>query len=405
MGVLSRYFFTRPARALAVALFGLMLGVHAIGPADAADFSRGLSAYENGDFATALKEWQPLAESGDVAAMRNLGHLYRWGRGVKLDQAKAARWYERAAERGFDRAQANLASLYLAGEGVAKNQRLAAQWFARAARQGHAIAQYDLGLMYEHGIGVGKDTLRALGLFILSAKSGHPMARTRVVNLMQGFKGNPTAVADAEKLVGAALAALSDEPAPFSSAAPGPAPSDPAVSGPAISGPAASGKGATAPEPVRPPAALPVVKPPPAPPPVQTATPKPAPAPVQTATLKPAPAPASAPPPGGPELMKSDNDNLWDILTRDPADARQRAMRVQRDDNLWAMVSQAFDDEAQGGRPSGAAAAEAAVIANDASEIEGQSRSSELSQAAEASPELRQPGWWDAMTDWLSELL
>jgi hypothetical protein len=357
-------------------LCSLALSIFALGSALAADFNRGLSAYENGDFATALKEWQPLAESGDVAAMRNLGHLFRWGRGVKLDPARAALWYERAAERGFDRAQANLASLYLAGEGVAKDQRLAAKWFARAARQGHAIAQYDLGLMYEHGIGIGKDTMRALGLFILSAKSGHPMARTRVVNLMHGFKGNPAAVADAEKLVGAALAALSDDPVP---------------SGPAASGSTATGKTATAATEATKPAATPqvLIPPPPAAPPMQNAMPKPAP----------------VPEPARPELMESDSDNLWAILTRNPDDALKRAKRVPRDDNLWAVVTQAFNEEAEDDRPSGAVAAEAAVIANDASEIEAQSRSSAASQAAEASPDLRQPGWWDAMTDWLSDLL
>ena len=32
--------------------------------AQAQDYAKGLAAYQTGDFATALKEWRPLAEQG-----------------------------------------------------------------------------------------------------------------------------------------------------------------------------------------------------------------------------------------------------------------------------------------------------------------------------------------------------
>ena len=38
-----------------------------------ADFQKGVAAYESGDFATALREWTPLAEQGDAAAQFNQG--------------------------------------------------------------------------------------------------------------------------------------------------------------------------------------------------------------------------------------------------------------------------------------------------------------------------------------------
>ena len=38
-----------------------------------ADFQKGLTAYKSGDFATALREWTPLAEQGNAAAQYNLG--------------------------------------------------------------------------------------------------------------------------------------------------------------------------------------------------------------------------------------------------------------------------------------------------------------------------------------------
>ena len=61
-----------------VLLFSLFLGL----PSYSSDFDKGLTAYNNGDYATALKEWKPLAEEGDVDAQTNLGLMYQNGWGV-----------------------------------------------------------------------------------------------------------------------------------------------------------------------------------------------------------------------------------------------------------------------------------------------------------------------------------
>ncbi len=42
-----------------------------------ADFQDGVAAHERGDYATALREFRPLAEQGDAAAQYNLGQMYR----------------------------------------------------------------------------------------------------------------------------------------------------------------------------------------------------------------------------------------------------------------------------------------------------------------------------------------
>ena len=49
----------------------ILLG--SIGASASADFQKGKTAYQSGDFATALREWTPLAEQGDSAARSNLG--------------------------------------------------------------------------------------------------------------------------------------------------------------------------------------------------------------------------------------------------------------------------------------------------------------------------------------------
>ena len=50
--------------------------------AQAADFDKGVAAYEAGDFATALAELAPLAEQGDASAQFNSGLMYDNGYGV-----------------------------------------------------------------------------------------------------------------------------------------------------------------------------------------------------------------------------------------------------------------------------------------------------------------------------------
>ena len=46
----------------------------------AQDYDRGFIAYEAGDYATALREWRPLAEQGDAQAQHNLASMYNKGK-------------------------------------------------------------------------------------------------------------------------------------------------------------------------------------------------------------------------------------------------------------------------------------------------------------------------------------
>lgn len=161
----------------AILIFGAVTVAHA-------DFASGLRSYEAGYYNAAYKEWLPLAESGDPAAQRNLGHLYRLGQGVTKDFVKAADWYRKSAKQGFARAQANLGNMYLRGQGVPKDPITAAKWFRRAGKQNHSIAQYNLGLMYENGIGLVQDDVAALGWYYRASTAGHPKAAQRLASLV-----------------------------------------------------------------------------------------------------------------------------------------------------------------------------------------------------------------------------
>src|SRR5260370_19761902 len=83
-----------------------------------ADFATGVSAYKKGDYATAAKEWRPLAEQGSPEAQFNLGLLYADGQGVPQDYSEAITWFQRSAAQDYAKAQLKLGALYRTGKGL-----------------------------------------------------------------------------------------------------------------------------------------------------------------------------------------------------------------------------------------------------------------------------------------------
>jgi len=97
-------------------------------PAWAGDLQAGVEAYNRGDYATALKEWRPLAEQGDALAQYNLGVMYFMGRGVPQDNVQAHMWLNLAAAQGHE-----LARKFrdLLAEQMTPTQVADAHWLAR----------------------------------------------------------------------------------------------------------------------------------------------------------------------------------------------------------------------------------------------------------------------------------
>jgi TPR repeat protein len=121
----------KPTRALA------MIGCLGLFALSGQDFAAGLKAYENHDYATALKEWRPLAEKGSAAAEFNLGLLYYDGRGVSQDFTEAVQWFERSADQGYAKAQYNLGEMYAVGKGVKRDYVQSYKWLSVCAASGN----------------------------------------------------------------------------------------------------------------------------------------------------------------------------------------------------------------------------------------------------------------------------
>ncbi len=101
----------------------------------------GQEAYDRGDYATALKEWRPLAEQGNAGVQFGLGAMYEMGLGVLQDYKEALRWYRLAAEQGNPMHQTMLGFSYLEGKIVPEDYILAHMWLSLAAAQGYEPAQ------------------------------------------------------------------------------------------------------------------------------------------------------------------------------------------------------------------------------------------------------------------------
>jgi TPR repeat protein len=102
----------------------------------AQDLRKGFEAYDNKDYAQALRELRPLAEQGDAIAQSYIGLMYDLGEGVAKDDREALKWYRLSAEQGFTMAQFSLGYAYQVGRGVPQDYVLAHMWFNIAVSNG-----------------------------------------------------------------------------------------------------------------------------------------------------------------------------------------------------------------------------------------------------------------------------
>ncbi len=135
----------------------------------------------DGDFVAARRLLEPLAAAGLAAASTELGLLYYFGRGVRIDEVRAHLLFNDAARRDDAAAMFWLGRMALLGDGPEgqdpEANRTAARWFFESARRGHADAQYHLGLLLLAGTGVYADRDEAMKWIGRAAASGHPAAQ------------------------------------------------------------------------------------------------------------------------------------------------------------------------------------------------------------------------------------
>jgi TPR repeat protein len=156
-----------------------------------AGHDEGMAAYNKKDYATALKEWKPLATQGDARAQFSLGVMYENGQGVPQDYKEAVKWYRLAADQGNAGAQVNLGAAYEYGQGVPQDYKEAVKWYRLAANQGNDTAQLNLGVAYEYGRGVPQDHKEAVKWYRLAADQGNAGAQINLGSMYERSQGVP----------------------------------------------------------------------------------------------------------------------------------------------------------------------------------------------------------------------
>lgn len=130
-----------------------------------------IEAGKQGDYRTAVKLLEPLANAGDAQAQGALGYFYDKGLGVPVDHERAFNWYMSAAKQGDAGAEMNLCVSYAEGIGVPKDVNEGVHWCLLAAKQNLAVAHSNLGYAYAYGaLGLPKDYRRAYMHFKLAAE-------------------------------------------------------------------------------------------------------------------------------------------------------------------------------------------------------------------------------------------
>ena len=82
-----------------------------------AGVNEGVAALLKEDYATALKEFRPLAAGGDAEAQYRLGRMYEFGRGIAADMPQAMIWLRKSAAQENASAQTELGAIYASGFG------------------------------------------------------------------------------------------------------------------------------------------------------------------------------------------------------------------------------------------------------------------------------------------------
>lgn len=164
------------------------------------------TAYQSGDYPTALRLLLPLAERGHPRAQEMLGAMYANGTGVDQDYVVAAEWARRAANQGGAVAQAQLGLMYASGLGVPQDGAQAFAWYSLAADQGNVLAQSALGAMYLEGGAIPVDVAKGLHWSLLAAEKGDSNAQVRAAVLYEQGIGTSQNYIQAHKWYNLAVA-------------------------------------------------------------------------------------------------------------------------------------------------------------------------------------------------------
>jgi len=133
---------------------------------------RGMSLFNQKDYAKALPALQEACSGGDAASCRSAGFLYSKGLGLAQDYKRAADFYKQSCDMGDMPGCLNLGYLFKRGLGVIQDYSKATALYKQACDGEELLACDTLGLMYVNAEGVAQDNALAFSLFKKACDGG-----------------------------------------------------------------------------------------------------------------------------------------------------------------------------------------------------------------------------------------
>lgn len=147
------------------------------------------TAFDCGDYPSALPTARRLAESGSADAQYMMARMYLGAHGMPIDVQESLRWLRRAASQDHAGAEQDLGSLYLRGIGVEKDDVAAVAWFRRSATHGDNASQWTLCSMLIEGAIVPQNFEEAASLCRKAVRQGNPFAMDSLAELYRDGRG------------------------------------------------------------------------------------------------------------------------------------------------------------------------------------------------------------------------
>ena len=144
-----------------------------IGPEAAkAAWSRGRTAYDSEDYATARREWTTACASGEPKGCTDLGLLFSKGLGGAKDEARARELSRQGCDGGNAIGCTNLGFLFRNGLGGAKDEARARELYRQGCDGGDANGCGNLGGMIYYGQGGAKNVAERTKLMRQACRDG-----------------------------------------------------------------------------------------------------------------------------------------------------------------------------------------------------------------------------------------
>lgn len=140
-----------------------------------ADMTQAHTAYDEGDFTSALELFLKEAEQGNSEAQFSVGVMYRNGQGIAKNYDESLKWLRISAAQKYRPAIYAIGLAYIHGLGMQKDPHEAMKYFQKGHDLQHARSSEALAMIYLYGqYNVKKDVVKAKTYLHQGLEFGNP---------------------------------------------------------------------------------------------------------------------------------------------------------------------------------------------------------------------------------------